>query len=143
MALDADPFMRTGTRGSPSWPGSDPETGYVDADCSDQGAEAACRRGGPYVDGALCGLAVNDRRGRACFAARLLPNLDIESVVDAPQRSVPVPQVQIVPDGAARWQVLRERLPLAAGPEHVEDRVQHLADVHRPRTPTALGRADQ
>src|SRR4051812_4015268 len=51
MALDADPFMRTGTRGSPSWPGSDPETGYVDADCSDQGAEAACRRGGPYVDG--------------------------------------------------------------------------------------------
>ena len=27
-----------------------PETGYVDADCSDQSAEAACRRGGPYVD---------------------------------------------------------------------------------------------
>src|SRR5215469_11599675 len=49
MALDAGPFMRLGTRGSPSWPGFDPETGYVDADCSDQIAEIACRRGGPYV----------------------------------------------------------------------------------------------
>ncbi len=28
--------MRTGTRGSPSWPGPNPEAGYVDADCSDQ-----------------------------------------------------------------------------------------------------------
>jgi hypothetical protein len=32
MALDAGPFMRLGTRGSPSWPGFDPETGYVDAE---------------------------------------------------------------------------------------------------------------
>src|SRR3954452_18854573 len=45
MALDAGPFIRTGTCGSPSWPGSNPETGYVDADCSDRSAEAACRRG--------------------------------------------------------------------------------------------------
>src|SRR5579872_1672630 len=41
--------MRTGTRESPSWPGLDPETGYVDADCSDLIAETPCRRGGPYV----------------------------------------------------------------------------------------------
>src|SRR5260221_2252993 len=46
---DAVSFMRTGTRGSPSWPGLCPETGYVDADCSDQIAQAPCRRGGPYV----------------------------------------------------------------------------------------------
>jgi hypothetical protein len=64
MALDAGPFMRLGTRGSPSWPGLDPETGYVDADCSDQVAKTACRRGGPYVEppyrsGAL---DVDDRR---------------------------------------------------------------------------------
>src|SRR5215208_8352471 len=77
MARDAGPFIRTGTRGSPSWPGSNPETGYVDADCSDQSAEAACRRGGPYVDGTLCGLAVDDRRRRARFAACVLPHLNI------------------------------------------------------------------
>src|SRR4051812_17852606 len=40
MALDAGPFMRLGTRGSPSWPGFAPETGYVDADWSDQIAKA-------------------------------------------------------------------------------------------------------
>src|SRR5277367_1566339 len=49
MALDAVKFMRTRTRGSPSWPGSCPQAGYVDADCSDQVAEIACGRGGPYV----------------------------------------------------------------------------------------------
>ncbi len=26
-----------------------PETGYVEADCSDQIAKTACKRGGPYV----------------------------------------------------------------------------------------------
>ena len=31
-ALDAVSFMRTGTRGSPSWPGFCPQAGYVDAD---------------------------------------------------------------------------------------------------------------
>src|SRR5215217_2996360 len=40
MALDAGPLMRLGTRGSPSWPGFAPETGYVDADWSDQIAKA-------------------------------------------------------------------------------------------------------
>jgi hypothetical protein len=49
ISIDAGPFMRLGTRGSPSWPGFDPETGYVDADCSDQIAETARRRGGPNV----------------------------------------------------------------------------------------------
>lgn len=46
---DAASFMRTGTRGSPSWPGRCPQAGYVDADCLDQIAKTACGRGGPYV----------------------------------------------------------------------------------------------
>src|SRR3954465_2041357 len=143
MALDAGPFIRTGTRGSPSWPGSNPETGYVDADCSDQSAEAACRRGGPYVDGTLCGLAVDDRRRRARLAACVLPHLNIERVVDALQRPVPVPQVEVLPDGAARRQVLRQRLPLTPRPEHIKDRVEDLTNVHRSRAAAALGRTDQ
>src|SRR5215204_6534772 len=142
MALDAGPFIRTGTRGSPSWPGSK-ETGYVDADCSDQSAEAACRRGGPYVDGTLCGLAVDDRRRRARLAACVLPHLNIERVVDALQRPVPVPQVEVLPDGAARRQVLRQRLPLTPRPEHIKDRVEDLTNVHRSRAAAALGRTDQ
>src|SRR3954465_15932886 len=34
MALDAGSFMRARVRGTPSWPGHDPETGYVGADRS-------------------------------------------------------------------------------------------------------------
>src|SRR5215204_3004050 len=77
------------------------------------------------------------------YAARLVPDVHIERVVDASQRAVPIPQVQVLPDRAARRQVLRKRLPLAARPKHVEDGVQDLADVHRPRAPTALGGRDQ
>src|SRR5829696_5609683 len=143
MALDAGPFIRTGTRGSPSWPGSNPETGYVDADCSDQSAEAACRRGGPYVEGALRGLAVDDRRRRARLPSHLLSDLNIERVVDAPQRPVPVSEIQVLPDGAAGRQILRQRLPLAPGPEHIKDRVEDLTNVHRSRAAAALGRTDQ
>src|SRR3954453_23107692 len=35
MALDAVSLMRARVRGTPSWPGHDPETGYVGADRSD------------------------------------------------------------------------------------------------------------
>src|SRR6476469_1813087 len=37
---------------------------------------------------------------------------------------------------ALRRQILRQRLPLAASPQHIEDPVQHLAHVHRPSAPT-------
>src|SRR6202162_4918348 len=41
-----------------------------------------------------------------------------------------------------RRQILRQRLPLAAGREHIEDRVQNLADVHLAPSSTAFGRRD-
>src|SRR5215207_8411195 len=94
------PFIRTGTRGSPSWPGSNPETGYVDADCSDQSAEAACRRGGPYVGGRFntcaaaafaCGLASyglgkkppSRERALAHHAGALELGLDLAATIQA------------------------------------------------------------
>src|SRR3982074_524594 len=42
--------------------------------------------------------------------------------------------------GAFRRQFLRQRLPLATRREHIEDRIQNLADVHLAPTPTAFGR---
>jgi hypothetical protein len=56
--------MRLGTRGSPSWPGFGPETGYLDADCSDHSAESTCRRGGPYVCAVARGPSAAVQRGR-------------------------------------------------------------------------------
>src|ERR1039457_1075161 len=69
--------MRTGTRESPSWPGLDPETGYVDADCSDQIAETSCRRGGPYVfksDRRVGVLRMMAGSGRELAVAHLVQN---------------------------------------------------------------------
>src|SRR5215213_3708837 len=101
------------------------------------------RRAKPPFDGTLCGLAVDDRRSRARFAACVLPHLNIERVVDALQRPVPVPQVKVLPDGAARRQVLRQPLPLTPRPEHIKDRVEDLTNVHCSRAAAALGRTDQ
>src|SRR3954464_1084928 len=56
MALDAVSFMRARVRGTPSWPGHDPETGYVGADRSDHsqklladGDAVSCRPKKPGV----------------------------------------------------------------------------------------------
>jgi len=58
--------MRTGTRESPSWPGLRPETGYVDADCSDLIAETPCRRGGhTFLKAAAAASSLAWWRGRA------------------------------------------------------------------------------
>ena len=72
----------------------------------------------------------------------LLARRDVERVVDALQRAVPVPQHEVVMRRALRRQVLRQRLPLAAGRQHVEDRVQNLAHIHVARPAAALGRRD-
>src|SRR3712207_2034770 len=64
-------------------------------------------------------------------------------MMNAAERAVPLPQVEILPDRAAGRQILWQCLPLAAGPQHVEDGVEHLADIYGARSSTALGRADQ
>src|SRR4029077_11222422 len=66
--------------------------------------------------------------------------LEIGGGVDSFQRAVPIPQHEIRMRGALRRQILRQRLPLAARREHIEDRVQNFADVHLAPTPTAFGR---
>jgi hypothetical protein len=59
------------------------------------------------------------------------------------QHAVPVPQVDVLPDPVLRGgRSFGQRLPLAARPEHVEDDIQDLANVHRPRaTPRFAGRS--
>lgn len=69
--------------------------------------------------GALDALAVDDRGCRARLALGLLSTLDIKRVMDAVERSVPFPEVEIAVDCALWRQVLRDRAPLAAGAEHI------------------------
>src|SRR5215831_5207398 len=49
MALDAEKLMRTGTRVSPSWPGLEPEAGYVEADRSRRTRRNHLQRGGEFL----------------------------------------------------------------------------------------------
>src|SRR5215510_5550738 len=75
---------------------------------------------------ALDALAVDDCRGRARLPSRLLA----------------YPQVEIGPYCALRRKVFGQRLPLAAGPQHVENSVQNLAHVNRALAAAGLGRRD-
>ena len=91
---------------------------------------------------ALNALAVDDRRGRARLPSRLLAYRHIERVMDALQRAIPGPQVEIGPYCALRRKVFGQRLPLAAGPQHVENSVQNLAHINRALAAAVLGRRD-
>jgi hypothetical protein len=63
--------------------------------------------------------------------------------VNAPERAVVVPSVEVVVQGAARRQVLGDRGPLAARAQDVHEAVGHLAQVDRPLVAAALGGRDQ
>ena len=84
-------------------------------------------------------LTVDDRGGWAGFPALALARGHIERVVDALQRSVPIPQHEVRMRRALRRQVLRQRLLLATRREHVEDCVENLASVYLASTPTGPG----
>lgn len=64
--------------------------------------------------GAISALGIDDGRGRARFPACLLAASDVKLVMDALDRAIPLPKVQIVPNSAARRQIRRQRVPLAA-----------------------------
>src|SRR2546429_2381321 len=59
-------------------------------------------------------LAIDDGGARAGFSFALLSTLHIKRVMDAIQRAVVAPQVEIVEQCAAWWQVFRDRTPLAS-----------------------------
>jgi hypothetical protein len=64
---------------------------------------------------------------------------DIERVMEALQRAIPVPQHKVAMSRALGRKVLRQRLPLATGRKHVEDGVQNLADIYLAPAAAALG----
>src|SRR5262249_48662853 len=59
--------------------------------------------------------------------------------MNALQRAIPGPQVEIGPYRALRRQVLGQRLPLAARRQHVENAVQNLAHIDRALAAAVLG----
>src|SRR5438045_9189673 len=64
--------------------------------------------------GALHALAVDDRRRGACLSRGLLAALHVKRVVDAIERAVPGPQLEVAVHRRARSQILLHGPPLAA-----------------------------
>jgi hypothetical protein len=100
-------------------------------------------RSSPPFFAALDALAVDDGGRWAGLSGDLLAALHVKRMMDALQRTVPLPQLQIVMQGAARWQVLRDRPPLASSAEDVHQPVDHLAHVNRALVAAAPGGRDQ
>jgi len=63
--------------------------------------------------------------------------------MDAFERAIPAPQVEISMDGRARRQVFRNRTPLATCRQNIHEAVHHLAHDHRALVAAALGGRDQ
>ena len=92
---------------------------------------------------ALDALAVDDGGGRARFAGGLLATARVKRLMDAVERAVPAPQIEIIVDRRARRQVLGDRPPLAAGAQNIHQAVDDFAHVHRPPVAAALPRRDE
>ena len=59
--------------------------------------------------------------------------------MDAIQRSVIIPKIEIVEQRAAGRQILGDRPPLAAGAQDVHQTIHDFTDIHAPLAPAALG----
>src|SRR5271165_1317197 len=88
---------------------------------------------------ALDALAVDDGGGWARFARGGRATSHVKRVVDAIERAVPAPQIEITVDRRARWPVLGDRPPLPAGAQDIHQAVDDFAHVHRPPVAAALG----
>ena len=92
--------------------------------------------------GAFDALAIDNRGSRAGLAIALLPARHIERVMDAIQRAVPTPQIEIVEQRALRRQVFRDCPPLATRAQDIHDPVHHFAHLDVAPVAAALGRRD-
>src|SRR5882724_2652181 len=100
------------------------------------------RSSAPFFS-AFHALAVDDRRRWACFPLRLLPASHIQSMVNAIESAIPIPEVEITMHRAAWRQILRDGAPLAARGKHVHQAVHDVPHDHRPLAAATLGGREQ
>src|SRR5580658_8114855 len=90
-----------------------------------------CPRRSPHsiFFGALDALTIDDASGGACFSLRPFAAFDVERVMNAIQHAIALPPNEVVMDRAARWKILRQVAPLAAGAQDVHDAVHYRTHV--------------
>src|SRR5665213_2484778 len=105
-------------------------------------ASKPCRSMHAPLFRAFDALAVDDRGAGAGLAFFAVSARHIERVMDAFQSAVPTPQLEVVVNRTAWWQVFRNRPPLAACTQNVQNAVHHFAHIDMPLVAAALGRRD-
>src|SRR5262245_7749099 len=93
--------------------------------------------------GGLDALGVDANGAGGRLPARLGADLAAQGVEDLLPGAVLAPGDEVVPHRALGQQVVRQVVPLAARPRLVEQRVDHLAHLHRPRPTAPPRRRDQ
>ena len=98
--------------------------------------------GAPFFR-AFDALAVDDAGGRAGLAPDHLSALHVQDVVNAFQRAVVVPQIEIIEERALGWKVFGNIAPLTARAQYIHDPVDDLAHIDFPLSPATLCRGNQ
>ena len=92
---------------------------------------------------ALDALAVDDCGSGARLASGGFATLRVERVVDAIERGVATPAIEVIVKRRTWRQVLRDGAPLAASAEDIHEAVDDLAHVDMTSIAAALGRRNQ
>src|SRR2546423_293362 len=93
--------------------------------------------------GRLDALRVDAAGAGGPLPGGLATDLAAQGVEDLLPGAVLLPGDEVVPDGALGQQVVRQVVPLHAGPRLVEQGVDHLTQVNRARPAAVLGGRDQ
>ena len=64
-------------------------------------------------------------------------------MVDPLPKPLIAPAIEVTLDRRARWAVIRQHPPLAAGAEHEQDAIEHLAEINLARSTEAAWRRQQ
>jgi hypothetical protein len=88
-------------------------------------------------------LAVDHRCRGARVPGSRLAAVHVEFMMDAIERAIPAPQIEVIVQRRARRQVFRDRPPLAAGRQNVHEAVHDLAHDHRALVFAPLAWPDQ
>ena len=84
--------------------------------------------------------AVEDDRRRRCLATDPLAIGHDESGVDRLEQAAVAPRRKPAEGGALRRQIIRQQTPRDPAAQHLEDRIEHVAQRPLPRTPEPVGR---
>lgn len=76
-------------------------------------------------------LTVDNTGAGTRLPLSLLPT-PLQCGMNLPQGAVRLPALKVIKDRTSGWKVRRNRAPLTPGTQHIQQAIEHCADVHGP-----------